>query len=71
MPIVPFDMAQARLFAIHFADLASRGQVIGDRDLQISVTALSLNYDVATLNIGEFQRVQGLRLVDVSGYVLA
>ncbi len=70
MPIVPFDMAQARLFAIHFADLASRGQVIGDRDLQISVMALSMNYDVATLNIGEFQRLQGLRLVDVSGYVL-
>ncbi len=70
IPIIPFDMAQARLFAIHFADLASRGQLIGDRDLQIAVTSLSMNYDLATLNIGEFQRVQGLRLVDVSGYVL-
>jgi predicted nucleic acid-binding protein len=69
IPIIPFDMAQARLFAIRFADLAIRGQVIGDRDLQIAVTALSMNYDLATVNVGEVQRVQGLRLVDVSGYV--
>ena len=70
IPIVPFDLAQARLFAIHFADLAHRGQIIGDRDLQIAVTALTLNYDLATLNMGEFQRVNGLRLVDISGYAL-
>jgi tRNA(fMet)-specific endonuclease VapC len=70
IPIVPFDLAQARLFATHFADLARRGQIIGDRDLQIAVTALTLNYDLATLNVGEFQRVNGLRLVDVSGYAL-
>ena len=69
MPIVPFDIAQAGLFAVHFADLANRGQIIGDRDLQIAVTALSMNYDLATLNTGEFQRVQGLRLINVSGYM--
>ena len=68
LPIIPFDLAQARLFAIHFADLSQRGQAIGDRDLQIAVTALSANYDLATLNASEFQRVAGLRLVDVSGY---
>jgi len=70
VPIIPFDLAQARLFAIHFADLARRGQIIGDRDLQIAVTALSMNYDLATLNTVEFQRVAGLRLVDVSAYAL-
>jgi len=42
--------------------------IIGDRDLQIAATALSLRYDVATLNTGEFQRVTGLKLIDVSGY---
>jgi hypothetical protein len=31
---------------------------------------LSLGYDVATLNIREFQRVAGLRLVDISVYTL-
>jgi tRNA(fMet)-specific endonuclease VapC len=70
VPIVPFDLTQARLFAIHFADLTRRGQMIGDRDLQIAVTALSIDYELATLNSGEFQRVTGLRLVDVSGYAL-
>jgi tRNA(fMet)-specific endonuclease VapC len=68
IPIVPFDLPQARLLAVHFADLAHRGQIIGDRDLQIAVTALSLDYDLATLNIGEFQRVTSLRLIDVSSY---
>lgn len=69
VPIIPFDMAQARLFALHFAKLSSRGEVIGDRDLQIAVTALSLEYDLATLNTREFVRVAGLNLVDVSPYM--
>ena len=69
LSIVPFDLPQARLYAIQFADLAQRGQIIGDRDLQIAVTALSLDYDLATLNIGEFQRVTSLRLIDVSSYI--
>jgi len=70
IPIIPFDLAQARLFALHFAELAKRGAVIGDRDLQIAVTALSLSYELATLNTGEFQRVMGLTLIDVSSYAL-
>jgi hypothetical protein len=37
IPFVPFELAQARLFAVHFADLARRGQFMGDRDLQIAV----------------------------------
>jgi tRNA(fMet)-specific endonuclease VapC len=71
LPIIPFDLAQARLFAVRFAELAQRGEVIGDRDLQIAVTALTLDYEMATLNVGEFQRVTGLKLVDVSGYAVA
>lgn len=70
VPIVPFDLAQAQLFATHFADLARRGQIIGDRDLQIAVTALSMDYELATLNADEFRRVGGLRLVDVSPHAL-
>ncbi len=68
LPVIPFDMTQARLFAVHFADLAARGEMIGDRDLQIAVTALSLDFDLATLNRGEFARVTGLKIVDVSTY---
>lgn len=70
VPIIPFDLAQARLFAVHFAELAGRGEMIGDRDLQIAVTALSLDYELATLNVREFQRVAGLTLVDVSAYTV-
>jgi tRNA(fMet)-specific endonuclease VapC len=33
--IIHFQLAQARLYAIRFAELTSRGQVIGDRDLQM------------------------------------
>src|SRR6266852_3808793 len=71
LPMIPFDLAQARLSAVRYAELAQRGEVIGDRDLQIAVTALSLDYEMATLNVGEFQRVTGLKLVDVSGYAVA
>ena len=68
IPIVDFELTQARLYAARFADLAGRGIVIGDRDLQIAVTALSLDYELATLNVREFERVTGLRIADVSGY---
>jgi tRNA(fMet)-specific endonuclease VapC len=33
LPIIPFDLAEAKLFAVHFAALAGRGEAIGDRDL--------------------------------------
>lgn len=69
--IFPFELAQARLFAIHFAELAGRGEKIGERDLQIAATALSFDFEVATLNTREFQRVQGLKLLDVAKYVIA
>jgi predicted nucleic acid-binding protein len=71
IPIIPFDMQQARLFAIHFADLAQRGEMIGDRDLEIAVTALSLEYELATLNVKEFQRVNGLKLINSEIYKTA
>lgn len=69
VPVIAFDMAQARLFAAHFADLTARGEMIGDRDLQIAVTALSLDFDLASLNQQEFSRVRGLRMPDPSPYV--
>jgi len=68
-PIIPFDLAQARLFAFHFAQLSAGGEIIGSRDLEIAVTALSLGYDLATLNVREFQRITTLRLINVSNYI--
>jgi tRNA(fMet)-specific endonuclease VapC len=71
VPIISFDLPQARLFAVRFAELAGRGELIGERDLQIAVTALSIDYEVATLNDREFKRVTGLKLVDVGPYVIS
>jgi tRNA(fMet)-specific endonuclease VapC len=71
IPILAFDLPQARIYAIHFAVLAQRGEMIGDRDLQIAATALSLDYKIATLNVREFQRIDELTLVDVAAYVIS
>ncbi|KAF0170072.1 MAG: hypothetical protein FD161_4800 [Limisphaerales bacterium] len=63
--IVPFTEAQAEHHARVWAELESRGVLIGAHDLQIAATALSLDYAVATLNEKEFARVPGLRLAQV------
>lgn len=60
----PFDLDQARCHARLWADLEMRGQMIGAHDLLIAAAALALGHDLATLNVREFQRVTGLRLVD-------
>ncbi len=41
-----------------------RGLIIGPHDMQIAAVGLALGYDVATLNVGEFQRVAGLTVID-------
>ncbi|HEU0069325.1 MAG TPA: PIN domain-containing protein, partial [Nitrospiraceae bacterium] len=69
VPVVPFDLPQAQVFAIQFAELARRGEIIGDRDLQIAATALTSGYPLATLNFSEFRRLDSLQLVDVASYV--
>lgn len=68
--MVPFGLAEAREHARVWADLESRGQLIGERDLQIAATALVGSHTVATLNRGEFERVPGLALIDVQPFVI-
>jgi len=63
-----FDLAQARYHARLWADLEARGMVIGPHDLQIAAAGLALGHDVATLNVCEFQRVAGLRMVDATPF---
>ena len=63
-----FDLAQARCHARLWADLETRGLMIGAHDLQIAAAGLALGHDVATLNAGEFQRVAGLRVVDATPF---
>jgi predicted nucleic acid-binding protein len=69
--VQPFDLTQARCHARIGADLEMRGQMIGAHDLQIAAAGLALGHEVATLNVREFQRATGLRVVDASAFRLA
>jgi tRNA(fMet)-specific endonuclease VapC len=63
--ILPFALAEAREHANLWADLEGRGQMIGERDLQIAATAKTNGHAVATLNRKEFGRVPGIILAEV------
>ena len=66
--IEPFDLAVARVHARIWAELEMRGQIIGAHDLQIAATGLSLGHEIATLNLREFQRVTGLKVIDATPF---
>lgn len=63
VPILPFDRACAEVRAELHENLRARGELIGERDLQIAATAIAGRHDLATLNVGEFARIPGLTLV--------
>lgn len=63
VPILPFDVEVARIHSRIWADLASRGQMIGAHDLLIAATALAHHHSVITSNFREFDRVDGLKTV--------
>lgn len=66
LPAVAFGLAEARIHAMVWAELAARGTPIGAHDLLIAATALARGDAVATLNHAEFSRIPGLRLATVS-----
>lgn len=59
-----FELTQARFHARIWAELESRGVMIGAHDLLIAATALSMGHDIGTLNVSEFRRVPGLNVAD-------
>lgn len=61
--VLPFGLVEARRHAELWAELASRGTMIGPHDLLIAATALARGDELATLNRREFGSVAGLRLV--------
>jgi tRNA(fMet)-specific endonuclease VapC len=69
MRVLPYDIDVAHRHAIVWAELESRGCVIGEYDLLIAATVLHHGHSLATLNAREFQRVFGVRLIDVEPYV--
>jgi tRNA(fMet)-specific endonuclease VapC len=64
--VVPVRCAVAREhcehYAAQFTDLRARGTPIGANELWIACHALAINATLVTNNMGEFQRVQGLKL---------
>ncbi len=64
---VPISHAVARLHAEVRAELAARGSLIGAHDLWIAATAVTYGFGVLTMNVRDFARVPGLRVVEASG----
>jgi tRNA(fMet)-specific endonuclease VapC len=64
LTVIPFDSEAAAHTANIRTDLESRGSVIGPYDLMVAGHARSRGLIVVTGNLGEFQRVQGVRCED-------
>lgn len=62
LPILDFDLESARVHARIWADLQSRGMIIGSHDLLIAATALRHQHALLTANEREFRRVEGLQV---------
>jgi tRNA(fMet)-specific endonuclease VapC len=60
LTVVAFDLSVARVHARIGAQLSAKGINIGERDLMIAATAMSLGYRVATRDKGSFPRISGL-----------
>lgn len=69
LPILPFGLAEARLHAQIWAELARRGAMIGPHDLLIAASAMARGYLVASLNQRDFARVAGLRVVAIDQFL--
>ena len=66
LPLLPVDIATARVHARLWADLAEAGQVIGGHDLWLAATCIAHDLRLVTANVREFGRVAGLDCEDWS-----
>jgi len=60
IPVLPMAIEVARTYGSIRAELAARGELIGNNDLWIAAHAKSCGLTVVTNNEREFQRVEGL-----------
>lgn len=60
VPVLPFDIAVARIHAPLVVRLVTSGRKIGESDVLIAATALAHGYEVLTDNLRDFERVPGL-----------
>ena len=61
-PVVEFGLEAARVHARLWADVLARGEAVGAQDLIIGATAIAMEFQVATANARDFQRIPGLRV---------
>ena len=61
----PFDLTAARIYAESWATLLKKGVQIGAHDLMIAATAMSLGFSVATLDLRDYGKIEGLSLEPV------
>ena len=62
--IVPFDYAAAKEYGRIRFELKTKGELIGSNDLLIAAHAKSLDMTLITNNTSEFERVEGLKLLN-------
>ena len=62
--ILPLEPPADATYAGLRAELERRGTPIGANDMLIAAHAIALDYVLVTGNVGEFERVHGLRLED-------
>jgi len=65
VPVHPVTLAIARLAGRIEGQQEAKGVQLAFEDLLIGATALHLGYNVATLNVRDFQRVPGLTVVQL------
>lgn len=61
-PAYSFDVPAARIYAEIWAHLLKKGVQVGAHDLMIGATAISLGFSVATHNVRDFKKIEGLTL---------
>lgn len=65
VPVIAFDLAEARAHARLSADLSARGVSVGAHDLLIAATALANDYRVVTRDLRSFPKIDGLDVQQV------
>jgi tRNA(fMet)-specific endonuclease VapC len=61
-PLLPVDLSIARAHAHLWAELASRGQIIGPHDLWLGASCVAHGLIMVSANLREFARVPGLQV---------
>lgn len=62
VPVVPLPIDAAQSYGAIRADLARRGELIGNNDLWIAAHAIASGLTLVTSNAMEFQRIRDLRI---------